>query len=403
MRRISATKLFVGAIAIVFGCNGRPVDSDDTPPANTDHPIPGPCEGAALEYGDVCFYPYSVEVMRYDHPLDLDGELGHELVGVGDGKVSVHKWNGDGFVLLGEADLPGEVAASVNAGVVAGEFDDVPGLDLVVAQSGEWVALYHLTESGAPEFVSKTMMSGGYGFGRPVAVGPDDDGRWRVIAHFDNDDYVPSDHIALWEVQGTTFVDERLDLPIKTCSFEYCVGGDFNSDGRRDAICTLMDYCTDPGPEEDVAHIVFLAQGDGSVAVEAYPSIGPPRFLAADLDNDGFTDLVSTNMVRLGDGAGGLSAVIANLDLPPSLRLRWSVVSIGDIDNDGNIDLLLGDYEHGVVYRDRVSDPGAFQSLTLNGGYEFGPYNRHVIDVNGDGVIDLPVRNRGLLVSEVGP
>ena len=406
MKRIWTARVSVAGVAVVLGCSGRPpLSTDDPPPINTDLAVAGSCDGAVLEYHDVCFHPHSVEAMGYEHPLDLDGEPGHELVGVDDGKVSVHKWNGDGFVLLGEADMPGKVDSSLNAGVVAGEFDDVPGLDLVVAQGGEWVALYHLTESGAPEFVSATIMSvsGGHGFARPIAVGPDDDGRWRVIAYVDHDGFISSDHVALWEMQGATFVGERLDLPSKMCSFAHCAGGDFNGDGRRDAVCTLMDYCSDPSPDEDVAHIVFLAQGDGSVSSAAYPSVRPGGLLAADINDDGFTDLLSPDMVRLGDGAGGLSAAITNLDLPPPFHYRWNVVSVGDIDNDGNTDIVLGERGHGLVYHDRVSEPEAFQSLTLDGGYEFGSYSRYVIDVNGDGIIDLPVRDRSLLVSEVGP
>ncbi|NJK31449.1 MAG: hypothetical protein HC927_02965 [Deltaproteobacteria bacterium] len=131
---------------LVLGCNGRMAD-DDT--SGADSPDSGElCEGAALEFHGVCFRAYSVAAMGYEHPLDLDGQPGHELVGLDDAKVSVHRFEGGGFVLVGEAALPGE--ASSTADVLAGEFDDVPGLDLIVAEEGVWAALYHLDGAGAP-------------------------------------------------------------------------------------------------------------------------------------------------------------------------------------------------------------------------------------------------------------
>lgn len=121
--------------SLLVACNGRPVGEADT----NDDDDGDPCEGAALEYADVCFFPHSVEAMGYEHPLELDGEPGHELVGLEDGKVSVHKWNGNGFDLVGDAETPPKVSSPLR--VVSGEFDDEPGLDLIVSETGEWATV----------------------------------------------------------------------------------------------------------------------------------------------------------------------------------------------------------------------------------------------------------------------
>jgi hypothetical protein len=414
----------MGVLAfILVGCNGRPVameTSDDGGTAtNSDSGDTGTdtsadtCEGAALEYHGVCFFPHSVEAMGHDHPLDLDGEPGHELVGVDDGKVSVHKWNGDGFDLVGEADLPGEDedAWSLNPNVVAGEFDEAQGLDLVVSEQGEWAALYHLDGSGAPTLSGTTMMQSpalsDRGFTSPVAVGPDDQGRWRVVAH--RDDEVPelTDRLALWEVQGTLFVDERLDLPTDACELGSCTGGDLNADGRQDAVCTLMDYCSDPSPEEDIVHVVLLAQADGSVTTAAYPTKDvDTSAIEVDLDADGRVDLLgwTAGWYRLADGEGGLGPVV-RIEKPEKMDTGWKVVSVGDVDGNAAGEVVLGDAGHALVFPDPVALPDSYETFQLGvDGLDFkntgvaGP-----IDVNGDGVVDLPMRDRILLVSEVLP
>lgn len=398
----------VGA-AMLAGCTGRPAVDDSTTDSGTHgtgaETSTGRCEGAALEYHGVCFFAHSVDPFDHDHPLDLDGVPGDELVGVNDGKVSVHRWNGAGFDLVGESDLPQVVPS---ASVVAGEFDDTPGLDLIVAEGGEWAALYHVN-GGAPAWVATTMMSevsSDDGFESPVAVGPDDDGRWRVVAHFDNDAYAPMDPLALWTVQGGTLVDERIDLPTDACSFAGCVGGDFDADGRRDAVCTLMDSCSDPAPEQDTLHVVLLAQANGSVSATAYPTKDVDMSaIAVDLDADGRSDILgwTASWYRLTSSDGSLGPVVL-VERPDKVDIGWNVVSLGDIDGDADMEILLGDGAHGLLFPDLVAQPDDTMTLEVADdlGFKYGTV-RDPIDVNRDGVVDLPMRDRILLVSEIAP
>jgi hypothetical protein len=408
----------MGVLAfILVGCNGRPVametsdDSNATTSADsgdtgTDTSA-DTCEGAALEYHGVCFFPHSVEAMGHDHPLDLDGEPGHELVGVDDGKVSVHKWNGDGFDLVGEADLPGEVASPANTGVVAGEFDDEPGLDLIIAESGEWAALCHLTENDAPGFVAATVIAGGSGLSGPIAVGPDGNGRWRVVAHYDNgEEYVGSQPLGLWEVESGALVSERLELPTEACSFQGCAGADFNGDGRQDAVCTLEDVCPNDPPEQDIVHVVLLAQGDGSVAAMAYPTAIGGRGEPNDLDADGDLDLLGKwggNRLWYRPGVGSGLGDSALLDLIEPAASSWNLVSIGDLDGDSDIEVIFGAQRTVLVFENVLTAPDE-QLLEVNDdNLEFLPRAAKPLDVNGDGVPDLPMAPSALLISEVEP
>lgn len=391
-----------GAFLLV-ACNGRPVGETDT---KGDVGDGDPCEGAALEYANVCFFPHSVAAMGYEHPLELDGEPGHELVGLEDGKVSVHKWNGSGFDLVGDAETPPKVSSPLR--VVSGEFDDEPGLDLIVSETGEWATLYHLDSAGRPTLVHTTSFSvpeTTHPFEASVAVGPDAQGRWRVVAHFnDVGEWAARDRLALWEVQGTTLVDERLDLPTDACELGGCIAGDFNGDGRQDAVCTILDYCSDPSAETEIIHVVLLAQADGSVTVDAYPtSVGPGSMMEGDLNGDAMADLVGRVelIYRLADGGGGLEPGVVG-ELPPAPDIRWRAVSLGDVDGDTDGELVLGERNDMLVVQDYLGDATTHERRTVE-QFEFGASVGRPVDVNGDGVVELPVLGDVLLVSEIVP
>jgi hypothetical protein len=384
-------------VVVLAGCNG---------PAGTGSGTEA-CAGV-FQYHGVCFHAHAVEPMGYRHPLQLDGEPGHELVSVAiNERVAVHRFDGKDFVLVGEAEAPATVIAFLD--VIAGEFDELPGRDLVVSEHGEWAALYHLDEHGAPTLAGQTAFAGNNSeaMGEPVAVGPDANGRWRIVAHHENGQESASpDPLSLWEVQGTTFVEvERIDLPTGACELYACASGKFNGDGRTDAVCTIEDVCSNDPPKNYVVNVVLLAQPDGTVATTAYPSTVGGAF-ATDLDGDGITDLagdgaLDTVWYLLGDGTGGLEPVTW-LDLPAPPTLDWDIVSVGDLDGNGDAEMILGDHSHALVFDDVVGAPEIYEPFEVNDrGLDFGIYMDVTMDVNADNIVDLPMYDRMLLVSEL--
>jgi hypothetical protein len=385
------------------GCKGQP---DTMASTQGDETGADACDQPVFEYRDVCFTAHSVEAMGYDHPLELDGEPGHELVGVGDERVTIYRFDGEGFVLLGEAEAAPTLDLMPDD-VIAAELDDTPGLDLVVSERGEWAALYHLDEDAAPTRVGQTLFDApsDRAFEAPVAVGPDANGRWRVVARFDDPNSELLDPLALWEVQGSTFEQvERIDLVTGACEIKSCAGGEFNGDGRADAVCTLDDVCPSDQPGNSLVNVVLLAQADGTVTTIEYPmAIG--GHIITDLDGDGITDLVGAGVLNtlwylLGDREGGLEPGVW-LDLPTPPSLGWSLSSVGDLDGNGNSEVLLGDAVHALVFDDVVGAPQTYELLEVN-GLEFQASGIHVpIDVNADAIVDLPMRGRTLLVSQL--
>jgi hypothetical protein len=389
-------------VLVLAGCGGR---TGSTTGAEAADSSTEPCEGAVFEYRDVCFHSFSVEAVgRYPfrYPFDLDGEPGHELIGVRDDQVKVYRFDGQGFVLAHEAETPPGV--SEYPGIVAGEFDEIPGLDLIIAEAGKWAAFYHLDEDGAPTLVGQTALAGGSSVAmeQPVAIGPDTSGRWRVVGHYENAQEIPArDALALWEIQGTELVQvERLDLQSDLCNVSDCGNGDFDGDGRTDVVCTISVTCTNVSKDYK-DQVVLLAQPDGTVSVAVYPEKWGQYFVTTDLDGDGITDLVDSLWYRMGDGKGGLRPA-TELELPPPPMLDWDLVSAGDLDGNGDIEVVIGDYTHALVFDDIVGAPQSYEMFEVNDpslGFS-STRTAAAIDVNADKIADLPMWD-SLLVSEL--
>lgn len=401
------TMLCTGVLLIA--CNGRPgaESTSQSTETNTESEETGPgqCDGAALEYGSICYVPTQAANATFRHPVDLDGQPGDELIEFADGKLTVHKWMGESLEKAGDTDIP---SAFPFPRVVIGEFDEQPGLDLVVAEPGDWAILYHLDLEGLPEEVDTTPLTGpepSRAMAGAVAIGPDDDGRWRIVGHYNNsqgDDDVPADRLALWEVVGTQLVDQRLDLPHDACEVGTCIAGDFNGDGRQDALCPLSDVCTNGvEPEDQALHALLLAQPDGSVDISVHPVGAPlPPLLPGDINRDQHSDLVGTDSYRLGQGMG-IGPFVSTLDLPTGFAASSSAF-VGDFDGDGDDELLLGNGSDGVVFHDR-SESTEFDPIGLDGvTFPVSTYLPRV-DVNGDGTTDIPLTEGTILVSERRP
>ena len=145
---------------------------------------------------------------------------------------------------------------------------------------------------------------------------------------------------------------------------------DLDGDGWVDIVfANGGDYST-PGSHE--ANRVFLNGGPGAAFVEATSTILPTPDLtrvikARDLDGDGHVDLVvggaygTQTKLFLGDGTGGYTDATAQL---PALNLSVGDLEVGDVDDDGDLDLVLADWGPGNA----LSNAGGITNLWLNDG-----------------------------------
>jgi len=133
--------------------------------------------------------------------------------------------------------------------------------------------------------------------------------------------------------------------PIEINKFEGIKTADVNGDGHMDIIAANSTSATQGGIQ------IWLGDGQGQWPVETGPTISGIYMdvLPADLNHDGHLDLIGAGWgtygalrVWLGDGTGNWSST------PPLERGSFYGLSIGDLNKDGNFDILAGSYKKGI-------------------------------------------------------
>jgi FG-GAP-like repeat len=171
---------------------------------------------------------------------------------------------------------------------------------------------------------------------------------------------------------------------------------DLDGDGILDLVASGWLGATAPHSGLDV----FLGRADGTLESPThYDGADGNGIAIADLDGDGFPDVVATNgtsvNVFMNKGDGTLTA-------PVALGIGYYVagVGLGDVNGDGAPDLVLGKFTSGAELR--LNDGNGFFgpsiALPAQGGFFGGVV---VVDLNNDGLADVAM-SRYSATSAVG-
>jgi hypothetical protein len=217
-----------------------------------------------------------------------------------------------------------------------------------------------------------------------VAVGDvNNDGNLDIITQIDNGGPTPGALGVLLGDGTGGFAVQPNTYPVSGNAATIALG-DFNEDGNIDAI--IPDQITGAG----IA--LLLGNGDGSFQSTEYIGSGnfPGITTVSDLNGDGHQDIVASNngssgfFVVFGDGTGEFS-------LPDNYAADiLGNVSAGDLDNDGDSDLVAGVGTGVSVY---LNDGDGNFSFSETLAAMNGQHVTSVGDVNMDGNLDIVTSN----------
>ena len=320
---------------------------------------------------------------------DLNGDKSPDLV-VGDseaGSIYVKLWNGSGFGNTATYQAGARPAALATADL------NRDGKSDIVAADGAGIEVLLGNGDGTLGQV-KTYPAGG-ALGSIAVADFNGDGAPDVAAANG------AGGVAIFLGTGSGSFQNVQAIPLSSGSTAYStVTGDFNRDGKQDVIAVSASSATQPG-----SLAVMLGKGDGAFQTSYIALPGPlipqgigngitAALAAADFNGDGKLDIAvvlrggGTNSigVLLGDGEGGFAAPV----LTPTTAAPPTMAA-ADVNGDGFPDLILSDCcgltETTLLFG---KGDGSFQAEFH---FPSGPNTKGlaVADFNGDGKPDLAV------------
>lgn len=300
--------------------------------------------------------------------------------------------------------LPAVFAGSFPANLATADFNADGVADVVAASGNDDVAAVLLGNRDGSFAARRVFGVGSSPYGVAVADF-DGDGRIDIVTADSS-----SNTVSVLRGDGGGGFSPRVSFPVGIWP-RGVTTADVDGDGRVDIVTANWLYDTvsvllNKGLDDDGAP-TFAGRVDASGdRIDLHVGVSPWCVVAADVDGDGRIDLVTSNSdddsvsVLFGNGDGTfLDQVKFAVGASP-----WRV-SVSDVDGDGRLDLVTAN--EGSP-RDAAGDPGPGGTVSVlrgRGGRAFAaqqvlpvgrsPYGLSVLDVDGDGRIDIITANNG--------
>jgi FG-GAP-like repeat len=319
-----------------------------------------PANGAAVAIGDV----------NGDGIPDIVSAGVYIFFGIGGGKFSEPYYH----PIWGSA---GPIGASA---MTLADLRNNRRTDIITNGSGISVLLNE--GKGAFEEGIWTNVTGGAG----CAVKGDFNGDGRPDLAVNNTNGSSSQGISILLGTGKATAPFKAGTSIALAGAECQVTVDVNADGKLDLLVPVNGTVN-----------TYLGNGDGTFTLKSTtPTPSGGYLVLGDFNHDGKVDFATSgNLMALGNGDGTFQNPTDIMASPPD---SFSGIAAGDINNDGWTDLVLtssvfpNDANATVLLNNHQ---GGFTQVTT----AFGPltYDPILVDVNGDGKLDLILSQTGLL------
>ena len=322
-----------------------------------------------------------------------DGVLDNITVGALSSSVRVNIGNGDGTFSLGSYFNIGSATS-----VATGDFNGDGIVDFITGGNTTVTAFQN---NGDGTFSISATFSAGSTVTAVTLADLDGDGK-DDLAYSDS-----GNHIVTASSMGNGTFAAPVTYAMSKNVYAF-TAGDVNGDGRTDLAIAYGAY---PSSAPSVA--VLIANGNGSLKAPTIISTAPASYAGGpksvkmgDINNDGILDIVSiatqassasgySYYVSLGNGNGSFSAAVSRVD--DYITSSGSEIEIGDLNGDGNLDLVVS---HAAALLTRVmfgNGNGTFTmgpTIAVGGAIAVG-------DISGDGAADFMIGNRAALAQTI--
>ncbi|MBD2717321.1 VCBS repeat-containing protein [Microvirga sp. STR05] len=327
--------------------------------------------------------------------VDGDGDLDLLSTSTANNSVVVRLNNGSGVFTAPTTGATVGVTYSPQD-LAVGDLDGDGDLDLATASSATGMVSIRLN-NGSGNFVAPSANAEVYTstYSRGLTLGDiDGDGDLDLlVANY----YSNTVSVRLNNGSGSfTYPAANAEIMVNQNPHAIALG-DFDGDGDLDLFTSASSYYSGNTVR------VSVNNGTGGFAYwqELYVGSTPSGVTLGDIDGDGDLDLLSANStgttvsLRVNNGRGYFVAPSSNAELSVGSGPR--TVALGDVDSDGDLDVLTANYNDNTVSV-RVNDgSGNFTVPDVSASLSVGtsPVQATLGDVDGDGDLDLLSANSG--------
>ncbi len=300
----------------------------------------------------------------------------------GDGISDIVTANGEAYVALGNAfeGFSTPVAYPVQAGegiynLALGDLRNDGRLDIITdSQFGNSVLL----NNGKGRFEDGLFTTLSVGAGCGVAADFNRDGKPDIAV---NTSQGISILLGTGKPAALFTVGKSITLPGAGCLTQ---ARDINGDGIPDLVIT-----------SPTAVVAYLGNGDGTFTLKSSTPITNQSgyMVLADFNHDGKLDFATNgNQLALGNGDGTFQTPAPFVPNPPAGG--YDNIAIGDINNDGWVDIVLTNFDlpYSNLYVGLNNHAGGFTQVPQTFGAD--STGAVLADLNGDGFLDLVATNQ---------